>query len=124
MRIGELARRAGVSIKAVRYYERVGLVEPVREPNGYRSFDDDHLRTVVEIRELSDIGVSPLRAAPFVECLDTGHQRGDECVSSLAVYRDTIADLDRMIDALSARRDELQRRLDHGRAARSQRRPR
>lgn len=114
MRIGELARRAGVSIKAVRYYERLGLVEPVREPNGYRSFDDDHLRTVVEIRELSEVGVSPLRAAPFVECLDTGHEHGDECVSSLAVYRDTITELDRMIDALSARRDALQRRLDHG----------
>jgi peroxiredoxin/DNA-binding transcriptional MerR regulator len=114
MRIGELARRAGVSIKAVRYYERLGLVEPVREPNGYRSFDDDDLRAVVEIRELSEIGVSPLRAAPFVECLDAGHEHGDECISSLAVYRDTVAELGRMIDALSARRDELQRRLDHG----------
>lgn len=114
MRIGELARRAGVSIKAVRYYERLGLVEPFREPNGYRRFDDGHLRTVVEIRELSEIGVFPLRAAPFVECLNRGHEHGDECVSSLAVYRDTITELDRMIDALSARRDELQRRLDHG----------
>ena len=114
MRIGEIARRAGVSVKAVRYYERLGLIEPFREPNGYRCFDDGHLRTVVEIRELSEIGVFPLRAAPFVECLNSGHEHGDECVSSLAVYRDTITELDRMIDALSARRDALQRRLDHG----------
>ena len=33
-------------------------------------------------------------------------------MSSLAVYRDTIADLGRMIDALTLRRDTLKRRLD------------
>lgn len=112
MRIGELANRAGVSIKAVRYYERLGLVEAVREPNGYRSFGEDDVRTVTEVRELSEVGISPLKAGPFVECLDLGHEHGDECVSSLAVYRDTIAELDRMIEALSVRRDALQQRLD------------
>lgn len=112
MRIGELANRAGVSIKAVRYYERLGLVEAAREPNGYRSFSEDDVRTVTEVRELSEVGISPLKAGPFVECLDLGHEHGDECVSSLAVYSDTIADLDRMIEALSIRRDALRQRLD------------
>lgn len=114
MRIGELATRAGVSVKAVRYYERLGLIRPLRETNGYRSFDDDHLRAVVEIRELRRIGISPLQSAPFLECLDLGHQHSDECVSSLAVYREAITELDRMIHALSVRRDALKKRLDHG----------
>lgn len=112
MRIGELARRTGASVKAIRYYERIGLLVPARERNGYRLFDEGHSRVVAEIRELSEIGISPSRAAPFVECLDTGHEHGDECVSSLAVYRDTIADLDRMIAALGERRVQLQNRLD------------
>jgi peroxiredoxin/DNA-binding transcriptional MerR regulator len=112
MRIGELAERANVTVKAVRYYERIGLLEPARAENGYRSFDDDHLRAVTEIRELGRMGIPPQKAGPFLECLDLGHEHGDECVSSLAVYRDTIADLDGMIDALTARRDVLQRRLD------------
>ncbi len=112
MRIGELASRAGVSIKAIRYYEQIGLITPARDANGYRCFDDDHLRAVVEIRELSAIGVSPQKAGPFLECLDLGHVHGDECVSSLAVYRDTIADLDAKIAALTSRREILQARLD------------
>lgn len=112
MRIGELASRAGVSVKAIRYYEQIGLITPAREVNGYRWFDDDHLRAVTEIRELSAIGVSPQKAGPFLECLDLGHVHGDECVSSLAVYRDTIADLDAKIAALSNRRDILQARLE------------
>ncbi|RZU62638.1 redoxin family protein [Zhihengliuella halotolerans] len=112
MLIGELARRAQVTVKAVRYYESIGLLEPARMVNGYRSFDQDHLRAVTEIRELSALGIPPQKAGPFLECLDLGHERGDECVSSLAVYRDTIADLNQMIGALARRRDALQQRLD------------
>ena len=113
MRIGELADRAGVSIKAIRYYEQIGLITPSRGANGYRSFDDDQLRAVAEIRTLSEIGITPHRAGAFIECLDAGHEHSDECVSSLAVYRDTIAELDRRIVELTVRRNQLQHRLDH-----------
>lgn len=112
MRIGELARRAQATVEAVRYYERIGLLEPARMENGYRSFDEDHLRAVREIRELGQLGIPPHKTGPFLECLDLGHEHGDECVSSLAVYRGTITEVDRMIAALTARRHLLQRRLD------------
>ncbi len=40
MRIGELADRAGISAKAIRYYEQVGiLAPPARTPSGYRAYD-------------------------------------------------------------------------------------
>lgn len=112
MRITELARLTGVTVKAVRYYERIGLLSPTRLSNGYRDFDDHDVRIVSEIRELSEFGIAPSKAAPFIDCLDLGHDSGDECVSSLAVYRDTIAELDRTIASLTTRRHKLQRRLD------------
>jgi len=114
MRIGELAQRAGVSQKAVRYYERLGLIAPVRSNNGYRDFDDDDLRVVAEIRELAASGIAPGKAAPFVECLDAGHEHSDECPASLAAYRDGIAELDRVIASLTARRETLVRKLNEG----------
>lgn len=114
MRIGELAQRSGVSMKAIRYYERLGLLVPEREQNGYRSFSERDARVVREIRELSGLGIAPSRARPFVECLDEGHEHGDECVSSLAVYRDAIAEIDRVAAELAQRRAELQERLDAG----------
>ena len=67
MRIGDVAREAGVTPKAVRYYERLGLLEPRRSSNGYREYDEDDLRAVVEIRELAATGIGPKKAAPFVE---------------------------------------------------------
>lgn len=114
MRIGELAQRAGVTVKAVRYYERIGLITPDREVNGYRVFSDPHVRAVTEIRKLGSLGISPSQAAPFLECLDAGHEHGDECVSSLAVYRDAIAEIDRVMAELTLRRTDLQERLDAG----------
>src|SRR4051794_36833555 len=72
MRISELAEQAGVTVKAVRYYERLGLVSPARLGNGYREYGDDHVRVVSEIRELAATGIPPGKAKPFIECLGSG----------------------------------------------------
>ncbi|MFF1572452.1 MerR family transcriptional regulator [Leifsonia sp. NPDC058292] len=112
MRIGELARHAGVTPKAVRYYEELGLLEPRRSANGYREYDESHLRAVKEIRGLAATGISARKATPFIECLSQGHDHGDDCVSSLAAYRDSIEDIDRIIATLQARRALLVQRLD------------
>lgn len=74
MHIAEAARLTGATVKAIRHYERIGLIDPERMENGYRSFDERQLRVIVEIRELSASGIAPNRAAPFVECLDAGHE--------------------------------------------------
>ena len=54
--IGVLARRAGISTKAIRYYEDVGVLPPAeRLPNGYRVYsaeDEDRLRFVRGARSL------------------------------------------------------------------------
>ncbi|WP_158861768.1 MerR family transcriptional regulator [Leifsonia sp. AG29] len=114
MRIGELAQRAGVTPKALRYYERLGLLEPGRSSNGYREYDESHLRAVLEIRGLAATGISARKSTPFLECLASGHDHGDDCVSSLAAYRDSITEIDQIIATLRARRALLVERLDAG----------
>ena len=67
---------------------------------------------VSEIRQLAAHGITPSKAGPFVECLGVGHEHSDECPASLADFRDSIAELDRMIASLTTRRALLVRRLD------------
>ena len=44
MRIGELAEQAGISTKAIRYYEQIGiLTPPARTTSGYRAYDQSAL---------------------------------------------------------------------------------
>ena len=45
MQIGELAKRAGVSVQTIRFYERQGLLpEPQRKDSGYRIYGEGDLR--------------------------------------------------------------------------------
>ncbi len=107
MRIGELAARSGATVKAVRYYESLGLLSPHRLPNGYRDFDERDVLLVGEIRRLGALGVTADDARPFVDCLVGGHAAGDDCPDSVASYRAAIAELDERIAELGRRRDVL-----------------
>lgn len=55
--IGTLARRAGVEVQTVRYYERRGLLPPVaRKRSGYRLYDEGSLKRLQFIRRAKELG--------------------------------------------------------------------
>jgi peroxiredoxin/DNA-binding transcriptional MerR regulator len=112
VRVGELARRTGVTVRALRYYEAAGLVVPARLPNGYRDYEPVAVRQVEEIRALHDLGLSVEETRPFVECLACGHDTGDECPESLVAHRHAIDELSERITRLARRRDALATHLE------------
>jgi peroxiredoxin/DNA-binding transcriptional MerR regulator len=111
MKIGELARRAGVTTKAVRYYESLGLVTAGRLANGYRDYNEHDVRLVREIRTLRQMGIAVEDTRPFLECLSAGSAHADDCPASLAGYRRAIDELTWRIDGLAARRAALMAQL-------------
>jgi DNA-binding transcriptional MerR regulator len=111
MRIRELAARTGTTTRTLRYYEEQGLLPAGRSANGYRAYDEHHVRLVREIRSLQSIGFSLEEARPFVECLLAGHDEGDECPASVEVYRRKLAYLDQHISQMREIRDRLAARL-------------
>ncbi|MCT2586938.1 MerR family transcriptional regulator [Actinophytocola gossypii] len=111
MRIGELARRAGTTTRALRFYESQGLLPAARSANGYRDYDEHDLRLVTEIQTLRTVGLSLEDTRPFVECLRSGHETGDSCVDSIEVYRRKLAEVDACLDRLAAVRAELAGKL-------------
>jgi len=63
----ELAELAGTTLKTIRYYHRIGLLdEPERGTNGYKRYRVKHLIRVLRIRRLVDLGV-PLSDIPAME---------------------------------------------------------
>jgi len=111
MRAGQAASAAGVSVKALRYYERQDLVRPTRARNGYRVYTGADVRAVVEVRALMALGLSAREAEPFVLCLRAGHDVGDDCAESIAAYQRKIDQVDAMITRLSGARDVLANRM-------------
>lgn len=59
MRIGTVARKCGVSIDTIRYYEREGLLPPPRRrPSGYREYGDGAVKRLRFIRHAKELGFS------------------------------------------------------------------
>jgi DNA-binding transcriptional MerR regulator len=111
MRIGELAERAGTTTRTLRYYESRGLLPARRAVNGYRTYDEDDLRLLQQIRTLQDFGFDLEETRPFVECLRAGHPAGDSCPASLAVYRSKLTELDTLIEQLQSVRTQVGEQL-------------
>jgi DNA-binding transcriptional MerR regulator len=57
-RIGELARLLNTSEHTLRYYEKLGLVIPEREPNNIRSYNEDNKKWAEFILHMKDTGMS------------------------------------------------------------------
>lgn len=54
----EIARRAGVSVRTLRYYDQIGLLCPRRGPKGTRLYGHEHLIRLQQIRLLQFVGLS------------------------------------------------------------------
>lgn len=69
--IGEAARLAGVTVRAVRHYHQRGLLaEPERDASGYRRYDADDVVTLIRIRTLGGAGVPLSRVHELLQADD------------------------------------------------------
>ncbi|MFJ2931199.1 MerR family transcriptional regulator [Streptomyces sp. NPDC087219] len=109
MRIGELARRSGVSDRSLRYYEAQGLLASERTPGGQRDFGEWAVDRVIRIQALYAAGLTSKKIARLLPCMrDTDGAPSEiatpRLVEELRAERDrvdrTIADLIRSRDVL------------------------
>jgi len=73
VRIGEVARAAGVSVRAVRYYEQQGLLTAERSPSGQRLYRQDAAERVRFFQQMYAAGLSSRRIMELLPCIDSGH---------------------------------------------------
>ncbi|MFE9681426.1 MerR family DNA-binding transcriptional regulator [Streptomyces sp. NPDC002701] len=114
MRIGEVARRSGVSVRALRYYEEQGLLTPDRGPGGHREYAEGAVDRVRIFQQLYAAGLSSSRIAELIPCIDTDtttdHQRAMLDAERVRVRQQidrltaTLARLDDLIEAADSRR--------------------
>ncbi|MCC5036120.1 MerR family transcriptional regulator [Streptomyces sp. WAC 00631] len=105
MRIGELAARAGVSVRSLRYYEEQGLLTSSRSAGGQRTYTDDDVERVRFLQRLYTAGLSSRTIAELLPCVDAPSERNsDAALERMAQER---ARLSRHIDDLLRTRDAL-----------------
>ncbi|MEU3745063.1 MULTISPECIES: MerR family transcriptional regulator [Streptomyces] len=107
MRIGELARRTGVSPRALRHYEQAGLIASTRADNGYRVYGEGAVARVSNIRYLLAAGLTLDDVSAFRSCLDGDMPSAVPSARGLEIARERLAVLDARIAAQTAARDRL-----------------
>lgn len=108
--IGTVAKRAGVPIDTIRYYEREGLLpEPLRRASGYRSYNETAISRLRFIRRAKDLGFT-LEEIRDLLALSVDRHRGVKAVRERAQQR--LASIDTRIAELTRIRQGLEQLIE------------
>jgi DNA-binding transcriptional MerR regulator len=113
MRIGELAERAGVSVRSLRYYEEQGLLTSTRSGAGQRIYVETDVERVRFLQHLYAAGLSSRTIADLLPCVDApSAEHTDDAWLRLVQERER---LDKYIGELLQTRDLLDGLIDANR---------
>lgn len=105
MQIGQLAKRAGVAIDTVRYYERHGILPPPqRQASGYRRYDGEDIARMRFVRRAKALGFTLVEIR---DLLALSGRRDDDMAGLKATAAEKLADVERKLDELIRIRDGL-----------------
>jgi DNA-binding transcriptional MerR regulator len=109
LKIGELARRAGVTAKAIRFYERKGIVPPAtRAANRYRVYGEEAVEMLCFVKQATGLG---LTLAEIKDIIDIRQGGRPPCTHVHQLLRDKAAELDRKLKDLVDVRARIRRSL-------------
>lgn len=105
MNISDVAKKTGLTSKAIRFYEEKGLVTaPLRSDNGYRSYTQKHLDELTLLRQARQVGFN------LEECRELVNLFNDPARHSSDVKARTlqkVADIEKVISELQGMRQQL-----------------
>ena len=117
MRIGELSERTGVPTRMLRYYESQGLIESLRESNGYRVYGENAVERAARARSLVRAGLTTRMTRMVLEAeRQCALDEVPECPLDLArELAEELASIDDRLASLTRSRDTLRDYLERTR---------
>jgi DNA-binding transcriptional MerR regulator len=112
MQIGDLARKAGLSVRAIRYYEELGLIQPeAHSAGGFRLYGPENYRRLQVITFLKEIGLS-LDEIRQILLAKKASGADRETVQFLSkVFSEKLAMVESKLQSLNAVKSELTKAL-------------
>ncbi|WP_062051465.1 MerR family transcriptional regulator [Bacillus sp. JCM 19034] len=113
MKISELSKKTGVSIRSIRHYEKKNLITSTRLDNGYREFEESSIERIKTIQLYLGLGLTTDQIEEFLSCIDSYPQYEMEelCDEVFDVYEDKLAEINKKIYALSIVKQRLEEQI-------------
>lgn len=107
LKVSEVARRAGVSTDAIRYYEGLGLLQPAdRTAAGYRQFEEDAVKRVHFIKDAQSLGLKLDEIGELLKIQDDG---ACPCGHTKTLVERRLDQVNRELEVLVGLKKELER---------------
>lgn len=112
MRISELAKRTGVGIGMIRYYEKHGILTPAerRVEDGYRFFTETHVRELEYIKAMQGLGFTVEEMKPL-KALE-GRSGPETSASKRVLLKKRLDAVEQQIACLEGIRTELRKQIE------------
>ncbi|QSF54801.1 MerR family transcriptional regulator [Brevundimonas fontaquae] len=107
MKVGDLARRTGISVRMLRYYETEGMLSPARRDSGYRDYSAADADIVERIKLLNAAGLTLPVIRELMPCLRNDRSSFEPCDELQRVLRREIDAMNAKIERLAGSRDML-----------------
>ena len=110
LKIGDVSRRSGVGVEALRFYEKSGLLDaPARTFAGYRVYGEDVLERLAFIKQAQALGFSLDEVRRII---DDARKGQSPCEEVREIVRRRMEELDERLRELQRHRRELKATLE------------
>ncbi len=100
MQIGQLAKKTGISIRMLRYYEDQGLIIPMRSESGYRIYNTKDEERVRRIRILTKAGLNLQAISLLLPCISVEQLDVDPCEQVIDSLKNELDNINKKIENL------------------------
>lgn len=104
MNISEVSKATGLPAKTIRYYEDIKLIRPLRQSNGYRSFQEPDLHKLAFLARARSLGF-PVESCRSLLALYDDQARASADVKEIASAH--LAEIDQKLSELTEMRNTL-----------------
>jgi DNA-binding transcriptional MerR regulator len=113
MRIGDLARKAGTTMRTIRYYEQLGLIAPAaRTRGGFRLYEEDELRKLRLIKNLQLVETPLSRVKAFFDQRRRGRVASEFAGGLSALLEQQLREMEQRIAQFRAMEASLRETID------------
>lgn len=119
LKVGELARRTGKTVRAIHLYEELGLLTPVRSKGGYRLYPQRAIDRVSWIQKLQDMGFSLAEIKTFLRLWEQSATAPSAMATVREIFQDKLRETRATIERMTVLSRELEDSLQYLESCRS-----